>query len=187
MAMKNLLFLFLGGILCWSCQQQTLPKPKAYLNLEYQNANYKKFSHARIPFSFDLNQSTAQTRKTPAGLNLIYPELKATVYLSYKPVNNNINALLSDAYTLPSKHISKAEEIPEQLFINPEERVYGTLFNIVGNAASQLQFFLTDSTQHFLVGSLYFYSRPNYDSIFPAAQYVQKDVERLMESLRWKY
>lgn len=185
--MKNLFLSLLGVVLCWGCQQQTLPKPKAYLDLEYQEANYKLYSNARIPFSFDLNLSTAKTRNTTSGLNLIYPDLKATVYLSYKPVNNNINALLSDAYTLPSKHISKAEEIPEQLFINPEERVYGTLFSIVGNAASQLQFFLTDSTQHFLVGSLYFYSRPNYDSIFPAAQYVQKDVERLMESLRWSY
>ena len=81
----------------------------------------------------------------------------------------------------------KAEEIPERVFIAPENRVYGILFTVVGNAASQLQFFLTDSTDHFLMGSLYFYSRPNYDSIMPASKYVGRDVIHLMETLRWKY
>jgi gliding motility-associated lipoprotein GldD len=64
--------------------------------------------------------------------------------------------------------------------------VYGTLFRVVGEAASQVQFFLTDSTDHFLVGSLYFYTRPNYDSLMPAAQYVENDLMRLMESFEWK-
>jgi gliding motility-associated lipoprotein GldD len=80
----------------------------------------------------------------------------------------------------------KAEEIPEKVFISNEHKVYGTLFSVVGNAASQLQFFLTDSTRSFLVGSLYFYSRPYYDSIMPAAKYIERDVVQLIESLRWK-
>jgi hypothetical protein len=71
-------------------------------------------------------------------------------------------------------------------FHNRENRVYGTLFRVVGEAASQVQFFLTDSTDHFLVGSLYFYTRPNYDSLMPAAQYVENDLMRLMESFEWK-
>ncbi|MGB0375837.1 MAG: gliding motility lipoprotein GldD [Flavobacteriaceae bacterium] len=184
--MRNRLILFFIALLLWNCEQQTLPKPKAYLSLDFEVANYQPIESNQLPIQFDLNDSKAQIKKTPAGLNLVYPDLKATVYLSYKPVQNNIKLLLTDAYTLPSKHLSKAEEIPEQVFVNPDARVYGTLFSIVGNAASQLQFFLTDSTDHFLVGSLYFYSRPNYDSLYPAAQYVQRDVERLMESLRWK-
>jgi gliding motility-associated lipoprotein GldD len=55
-----------------------------------------------------------------------------------------------------------------------------------GNAASQSQFYLTDSTQHFITGSLYFYARPNFDSILPAANYLEKDIKRIMESLEWK-
>lgn len=175
-----------GSLLLQNCKSDTLPKPKAYLSLDYPKTSYQLFQRDQLPYTFEINDSLAEIQKSSSGINLVYPELKATVYLSYKPVRNNIEALLSDAYTLPSKHLSKAEEIPEQLFVNPQQRVYGTLFSIVGNAASQLQFFLTDSTNHFLVGSLYFYSRPNYDSIFPAAQYVQRDVEHLMESLRWR-
>ena len=112
--------------------------------------------------------------------------MKATLYLSYVMVQNNIDSLLNDAYKLPGKHMIKAQEIPERVFVAPEHEVYGTLFSVVGNAASQLQFFLTDSTDNFLVGSLYFYSRPNYDSIMPAARYLERDVIHLMETLRWK-
>ena len=101
-------------------------------------------------------------------------------------VENNIDSLLNDAYKLPREHMIKAEEIPERVFISKEYNVYGTLFSVVGNAASQLQFFLTDSTKSFLVGSLYFYSRPNYDSIMPAAKYIERDVVQLIETLRWE-
>ena len=118
--------------------------------------------------------------------DIYYPYMKATLYLSYVRVENNIDSLLNDAYKLPGKHMVKAEEIPERVFISKEHKVYGTLFTVVGNAASQLQFFLTDSTKSFLVGSLYFYSRPNYDSIMPAAKYIERDVIQLMETLRWK-
>jgi gliding motility-associated lipoprotein GldD len=112
--------------------------------------------------------------------------MKATLYLNYNPLEHNLDSLLNDAYQLPYKHISKAESIPEKLFVNEEKKVFGTLFSVVGNAASQYQFFLTDSTKHFLVGSLYFYARPNYDSIYPAADYLQKDIIHLIESFKWK-
>ena len=112
--------------------------------------------------------------------------MRATLYLNYVPVENNLDSLLNDAYKLPFKHISKAESIPEKVFINDQNKVYGTLFSVVGNAASQYQFFLTDSVDHFLVGSLYFYARPNFDSIYPAAMHIQKDIVRLMETLKWK-
>mgnify|MGYP006110393705 CR=1 FL=1 len=82
--------------------------------------------------------------------------------------------------------MSKAESIPEKIFINKEKRVYGTLFSIVGNAASQYQFFLTDSVNHFLVGSIYFLARPNYDSIYPAVKYLEKDIIHLIETLKWE-
>ena len=106
--------------------------------------------------------------------------------MSYIPVKDNIDSLLNDAYQLPGKHMIKADEIPEKIFLDEHQKVYGTLFSVVGNAASQLQFFLTDSSQHFLVGSLYFYTRPNYDSIMPAAKYIERDVIHLMESLKWR-
>ncbi len=172
-------------LLQWSCETTLQPKPQAGLRLDYPTADYTS-PEANYPFAFEINRQAtlqAQAKNTP---NLYYPNMKATLYLSYKPVKNNIKALLNDAYKLPSKHLQKAEEIPERLFINEENNVYGTLFTVVGDAASQMQFFVTDSTKHFLVGALYFYSKPNYDSLLPAIDYLQKDIIHLMETLAWK-
>ena len=115
-----------------------------------------------------------------------YPDMKATIYLNYYKVNQNLNSLLKDAYKLPYKHIVKAVEIPERIFINKNQKVYGALFSVIGNAASQFQFFLTDSSSNFLVGSLYFYSKPNYDSLYPAIKYIEKDISHLFKTLKWK-
>ncbi|MDO7542806.1 MAG: gliding motility lipoprotein GldD [Flavobacteriaceae bacterium] len=167
------------------CAENTLPKPNAYLSLNYPTPSYQKVEHD-CPYNFDLNQTAKIISQPNCWNKIVYPEMKATVYLSYVPVKNNLDSLLYDAYQMPSKHVVKAEEIPESVFQNPEKRVYGTLFSVVGEAASQVQFFLTDSTDHFLVGSLYFYTRPNYDSLLPATQYVENDMMRLMESFEWK-
>ena len=70
--------------------------------------------------------------------------------------------------------------------MNPKKRVFGSMYYITGNAASQIQFHITDSTKNFIKGSLYFYAKPNYDSILPAVDYVKKDILRLVETLEWK-
>jgi gliding motility-associated lipoprotein GldD len=168
-----------------ACNGFVQPKPKAMLRLEYPEQEYKKISD-NYPFEIEVNQFTQLKKSAKIAPDIYYPYMKATLYLSYVRVENNIDSLLNDAYKLPGKHMVKAEEIPERVFIAKEHKVYGTLFTVVGNAASQLQFFLTDSTRSFLVGSLYFYSRPNYDSIMPATKYIERDVIQLMETLRWK-
>ncbi len=73
-----------------------------------------------------------------------------------------------------------------EVYENAASKVYGMYYEVNGDAASQAQFYVTDSTNHFLVGSLYFYAKPNYDSIYPAAKYLQKDIKRLMESITWE-
>ena len=178
-------FFLTSTVLMVACESVQQPKPRAQLRLQYPQPEYKQLPDT-YPFNFEFNNLVRLKRIAKTAPDLYYPKMKATLYLSYKGVENNIDSLLNDAYQLPLKHMIKADEIPERVFMAPEKSVYGTLFTVVGNAASQLQFFLTDSTDHFLVGSLYFYSRPNYDSIMPAAKYVERDVMHLMETLRWR-
>ena len=111
--------------------------------------------------------------------------MKATIYLSYKPVNNNINNLLKDAQKLTYKHVIKADNILEQAFINQNDKVYGMFYDVEGNAATNAQFYVTDSSKHFIDCSLYFYAKPNFDSIMPAVSYLKKDMKMMMESLKW--
>lgn len=178
------LFMCASFFLLLGCASDSQPKPWGYLRLDYPEANYQKIENL-APFSFEKNKVAQWTSLSPSNSQLVYPEMKATLYLNYNAINNNLDSLLNDAYKLPYKHISKAESIPEKVFVNPVNRVYGTLFSVVGNAASQYQFFLTDSLRHFLVGSVYFYAKPNYDSILPAVRYLEKDLFHLIESMEW--
>jgi gliding motility-associated lipoprotein GldD len=120
------------------------------------------------------------------GFSISYPKMKATIYLTYKPVNNNIANLLKDAQKLTYEHVIKADDILEQPYLNPVKKVYGMFYQVDGNAATNSQFYVTDSIKHFIAGSVYFFAKPNYDSIMPAASYVRNDMQRLMETLKWK-
>ncbi len=175
----SLCFIFLA------CGSDDQPKPLAYLSLEYPYANYKK-TQLESNFSFEYNTLAEFNLEQKSSPRLSYPNMKATLYLNYNSINKNLDSLLNDAYKLPYKHISKAESIPEKIFVNKDKKVYGTLFSVIGNAASQYQFFLTDSVNHFLVGALYFFARPNYDSLYPAAKYLEKDITHLIETLNWE-
>ncbi|MFM1878653.1 MAG: gliding motility lipoprotein GldD [Bacteroidota bacterium] len=184
----NLRFAAFGIAAVWlmnSCGGEVIPKPKAMLRLDYPPQVYREYAD-RCPFQFQY--STGAQLEVLDGCNLIlkYPELKGSIYISYKPVEANLTELLRDAEKLAYEHVVKADAIPEQEFANEADGVYGMYYEVSGNAASQAQFYLTDSSSHFLAGSLYFEARPNYDSILPAASYLREDMRRLMESLRWK-
>lgn len=193
--MKQLAFVTLIFLICFSCGNDTLPKPNAYLRLDYPQADYKTFDPG-FPFTFEKNELATEIKariltadSASLGIDLIYPSLKGTVYLTYKKVNNSeeqLKKLLRDAQSFTQEHTQKADEIAEQVYANKENNVYGMFYEVGGNAASQSQFYVTDSINHFLTGSLYFYAKPNYDSILPAANYLQKDIQHIMETVRWK-
>lgn len=169
----------------FSCKNDVIPKPSSYLRLDYPIAEYVHFEN-NCPFTFDMNSNAIIKQKGDCNFEITYPKMKATVYLTYKPVNNNINLLLRDAQKLTYEHVIKADDILEQPYLNPKKKVYGMFYQVDGNAATNTQFYVTDSTKHFVAGSVYFYAKPNFDSIMPAASYLKNDMQNLMESLQWK-
>ena len=177
-------FLILSFIF-FGCKEDVLPKPSAQLRLDYEMANYMQFD-SPCDFIFDHNTETKVNVKDNCDVTIQYPKMKATVYLTYRKVDNNIDELLKDAQKLTYEHVIKADDIVETPFINTKDKVYGMFYQVGGNAATNTQFYLTDSIQHFVTGSVYFYAKPNYDSILPATQYVQDDMRRIMETLIWK-
>ena len=182
--MRNL-FLCIVLALFYSCKEDVLPKPKAYLSLSYPEKKYENLK-AKRPYSFQVLQNTTIVDAQNNWLTLEYPKLKASLSITYRPVKNNLRELLMEAEKLVFKHTSKAEQIIPKDFINKEKRVFGSLFQITGNAASHLQFHITDSTNHFIKGSLYFYAKPNYDSILPAVNYIKRDILHLIETFSWE-
>jgi len=169
----------------FSCKNETLPKPKAMLRLEYPQPNFIVLEND-CSYGFEFNQLASIKRREDCQIEVEYPSLKATIHITYKEVKNNIESLLRDAQNLTYDHNVKADGIITQPYINEDFKKFGRFYEVTGNAASQAQFYITDSTKHFLTGSLYFNVKPNYDSILPAADYLKGDMRRIMESLRWK-
>lgn len=177
---------------CIACNDSSLPKPKAQLRLDYPSPKYE-VTNLDLPFTFEENTMTknvtsikVNSDSTSFGIDINYPELKGTIYLTYNKVDDNLFSLIKDAQNLTQKHTIKADEIIEQKFIDKDHNVFGMFYEVGGNAASQSQFYVTDSIHHFLNGSLYFYVKPNYDSIYPAAVYLKNDIKHIMETLKWK-
>lgn len=180
-------------VICVSCASDPTPKPKAFLRLDYPEPQYHLIENI-LPFEFEINSlannidkiGTSEDKKS-LGYEIAYPSFKGTIYITYKKIEKgNLQPHITDAQNITQAHAERAIGISEQVFVNPEKRVFGSLFEVDGNAASQFQFYMTDSINHFLTGSLYFYARPNYDSILPASIYLKKDIQRIMESLEWK-
>ena len=173
------------SLISWSCKDDVLPKPSSYLRLDYPEAKYVNFKN-ECPFGFEMNADAVIKKEGDCGFTIRYPKMKATIYLTYKPVAKNINELLRDAQKLTFEHVIKADDILEQPYLNADKKVFGMFYQVEGNAATNSQFYVTDSIKHFVTGSVYFYAKPNYDSIMPAASYIKNDMQRLMETLNWK-
>ncbi|NND62806.1 MAG: gliding motility lipoprotein GldD [Flavobacteriaceae bacterium] len=182
---RSFLFL-LSGLLLISCGEDVVIKPAAKLRLEYSVPSYK-ITHLDCPFDFAMNNDARIEKKNGCNVNVHYPRMQATLYLTYQEVkDDNLNSLLADAQKLTYDHTIKANEILEQPRVDSINKVFGMFYIINGDAATQSQFYVTDSVNHFVAGSLYFESKPNFDSIYPSVVYLRDDIRRIMETISWK-
>jgi gliding motility-associated lipoprotein GldD len=184
--MRALIF-FLIALTIFSCGEETVVKPSAQLRLEYPKPHYEQVEAADCPFAFQKNKQAQLERRADCWMNLHYPQMNASLYITYQPVRaDNLDSLLYDAQKLTYDHTVKANSIFEQPRVDSVQKVYGMFYMLEGNAATQSQFYVTDSTKHFLTGSLYFNAKPNYDSLYPAIAYLREDIRKLMETLTWR-
>lgn len=179
-------FLFLATMIFSCSDQVATPRPRGYFRIDFPEKTYKLYD-GKCPFKFEIPTYSFLTKsETYCWYNIYFPNYKATIYLTYRSINNDLDTLLYDAHNFAYKHTIKADAIEESVFEKDSLNVFGSLYNIKGNVASQLQFFVTDSTDHFMRGSLYFDVRPNKDSLAPVVNFIRTDIEHLMESLEWK-
>jgi gliding motility-associated lipoprotein GldD len=180
--MAALAVLFFSGM--QSCKEEPVPKPRAQLRLEYEDPEYKTID-TNCPFRFLQSNATKAVVNDKCWVNLEYPELRASINMTYRPVQGNLEELLREAEKLTFNHSIKADGISSRPYANKDHKVYGSVFEVTGNAASPVQFHVTDSLRHFITGAVYFDVQPNYDSIRPAIQHIEKDIVKLIESLEW--
>lgn len=175
-----------------SCGSTPVPKPRGYYRIDFPEKSYRLFDSV-YPFKFKypvygrvIPKEIPENSTDGAWLNIEFPKYKAKIHLSYKDVRGNLNVLTEDARKFAYKHTMKADAIDEQVFANKDNRVYGIIYDIRGNSASSLQFYVTDSVKHYIRGALYFRCEPNKDSLAPVIDFFSKDIVYMIESLRWK-
>jgi gliding motility-associated lipoprotein GldD len=166
-----------------------IPKPIGHFRIEFEQKEYQQFNF-NWPYQFEYPVYAKLVKEEnrfsePFWINIAYAKHNAQIHLSYKPIKGNLEQLINDSHELAYKHAIKASAINEKAYSNPNNHVFGTLFEIKGNAASPMQFHLTDSVSHFLRGSFYISETPNYDSLIPVIQFVEADILHLIETLNW--
>lgn len=176
----------------WSCRQHYSPKPRGYFRIEFPEKVYRPFS-AACPYAFDMpTYATMEPDRSadaqPCWTDIRFKQFNARIHLSYIPIESReqFNELVEDARTFAFKHTIKATAIDQQRINRPEDHIYGLKYEISGNTASNIQFFVTDSTRHYLRGALYFNEKPRLDSIQPVLDFIHADIDTLIQSIHWK-
>ncbi len=196
--MKNshILLLALVLFLFASCEEVYSPKPKGYFRINLPEKGYAAYESKDCPFTFEV-PTYAKINYQPSSkvdvdgaecwMNIEFPSLKGKIYCSYKPVGGKeeLVRMIEDAHKMTFKHTRKADYIDEST-LNPSPNVQGVLYEVGGNAATNVQFFITDTATHYLRGALYFDTPPNIDSIQPVLDFVKEDILHLINTFAWK-
>jgi gliding motility-associated lipoprotein GldD len=172
------------------------PKPRAYPRIVYPEKHYRLFETGYCPLTFDAPDYAVVERDTTffgekpesdCWFNLFVPMLNARLYCSYNRISKStsLDELVKDAFDMTNKHQIKASYIDEIPVHRKAERVHGILFQVEGPAASSYQFFVTDSTRHFLRGALYFNTQARPDSLAPVVAFMRADLDRMINTLTW--
>ena len=197
-----------------SCNGVPIPKPKGYFRIDLPRREYQLFDQVGYPYSFEypvyasiIKDSSyfEEQPDNPYWINVDFPTFHGRIYLSYINIGthalykvkgptgayrdssgvNTLDKLVGDAFNLTNRHASKASSI-DQYAVSPSPGTSGFIFEVGGNAATRYQFFLTDSSRHFLRGALYFDTPPNEDSLAPVNRFLFEDMKHLIATLQWK-
>lgn len=194
---KSIWMALIAIVLCATACQETVftPKPRGYPKVEYPQRNYKAFDADYCNFTFQypdyarIVQDTSyfeQQPVHPCWFDLYMESFDCRLHCSYYPVGEGktFEELKNDAFEMVEWHNKKAIYIDERKIRKPGN-VSGFTFEIEGPVASPFQFYLTDSTEHFVRGSLYFNTKARPDSLAPVYDFVKEDIYKMIDSFEW--
>lgn len=183
----GVLLIFLSG-----CDREYLPKPLGYNRLELPDPSYLPLPDS-LPYFFEYSRHAKLLTDTSAinerfWVEIYYPQLKSTVHITYKPLGNSdklLKEFMNDAYKLTAKHQIKAYAINEVITVTPSGKT-AVIAELEGEVPSQFQFTITDSTENFIRGALYFNTKVQNDSLAPAIEFMKRDIMHMINTLEWK-
>lgn len=181
--------LLLIASLLTSCEEDYQPLPVGQMRLELPPHEYSAVE-TNCPFTLEApSYARVQTRRAPelnCWSDLKLPLVRGVIHLTYRELHDDLMLTLNESNDLAYSHVAMADNITDEAVSYPDQDVHGTVFMIEGNVASNIQFYVTDSIDHFLRGALYFNSSPNKDSLAPVVAYVREDIDHMISSIRWK-
>lgn len=191
--MRNKIIILLFLVMMLACGGNETPKPRGFFRIDLPEKAYNQFDSLH-PYRFEHPAYSVVIPDTrdwaePYWADIVFEDFNARIHLSYKQVSgrSELHGYLEDAHTFVHRHIPKATAIRDAVFIDEENNVFGTLIRIRGReAASALQFWATDSLQHFLRGALYFNVAPDNDSLAPVIDFIEEDIRHLLQTLEWQ-
>lgn len=178
------------ALLLAACGSDPKPKPRGFFRIDHPEKSYELY-RANCDFSFEKPTYSYIEKSRAKGddscwFNLVIPQLNAKVHFTYLPVNNNLSDYMDDAYNFAYKHNIKSSGIDRTAIHRDDASVHGLVYDLRGNVASPLQFYVTDSTDHFLRGAVYFSRIPNSDSLAPSLQFIREDMMHLLNTTQWE-
>ena len=186
---KIISLLVVFSVIFFSCNDSSLPKQSAFLRIEFPQPNYLAHKEIKLPVDFYYNSSAIDIKiNNNQQFSLDYYKMNFSVDISHNKINKpqDLENSLRDFSLLLDTHSKKSNGVFMREYENSNNIVYAKIFEIRGDVASPIQFYLTDSTSNFINGSLNLKFKPKYDSIFPSIQYVKNDILVFVESLNWK-
>lgn len=213
-ALRKPLYFLLLLVFLMACNSTYTSKRKGYFKIDFPERKYVLFDEPGVPYSFEypvyadiVKDSTYfdSTPENPYWRNIDFPQFNARIFLSYKIIGgkatykvklangsysdssgtNYFDKMVNDAFNLTNKNESVASSIKDSLFTT-RNNITGIFFKVGGNAATARQFFMSDTSRHFLRGALYFDTTPNADSLKPVQDFLQADIDHLINTFRWK-
>jgi gliding motility-associated lipoprotein GldD len=196
-----------------SCNSVYTSKKKGYFEIKFPERKYQTFEKAGVPYTFEypvyaniIQDSTYfdNDPESPFWYNIDFPTFNGRIFLSYKKIGgkalykikqpngqykdstgtNVFDKMIADAFNLTNKNEAVSNSIKDSLMHTPNG-LTGIYFRVGGNAATAKQFLLTDTTTNFIRGALYFDVTPNADSLKPVQDFLQKDIEHIINTFRW--
>ncbi|MEO5888732.1 MAG: hypothetical protein ABIQ31_00705 [Ferruginibacter sp.] len=197
-----------------ACNSSYVSKKRGYYNIELPERSYQQFNREGFPYSFEypayarvVKDSTYfdANPENDYWINIDFPQFHGRIFLSYKIVGgkapykikqpdgsykdssgtNVFDRMVNDAFTLTNKNNVVSNSINDSL-IHTSNGISGVFFKVGGNAATSKQFFLSDTVHNFIRGALYFDVTPNADSLKPVQDFLQADMDHMINTFRWK-
>ena len=211
---KYFLAALVTGILLQACNSQYTSKKTGYFKIDLPEKKYRLFDEPGFPYSFEypvyaqIVKDSTYFDANPENdywRNIDFAGLNAKIFLSYKMIGgkalykvkgpdgkykdslgtNSFDKMINDAFNLTNKNEDVATSKKDSAF-ETANNISGRMFKLGGNAATARQFYMTDTSKNFLRGALYFYASPNADSVKPVVDFIQKDIDHLISTFKWK-